>query len=284
MRYSTTLFAVQVALLAALIHAPTITTHAQTITNIEVTNSSSSNLATSVREFETESFLSPVSTLGLTRSFSHRLAAFNKLVATGTVAQTNKRSVAYQLDFTVEDPANVGFELSLESIIRGVSTVTQTFSANESLTAVATGLTFDMRIDDSTDAPDTFKLLPAPLFGQGSGSVSVTGIGSDSIFDESIAQASLGNFVGTTSFNLRITSATTPTTNVIFQNNHRGEGEVIYGLGTLPSQYEHLNLDDLGHLTTVSVTFVPEPSTATFFALGMIMACHAVLARGSGRG
>jgi hypothetical protein len=192
------------------------------------------------------------------------MAFYNRHVGGGGVAQVNKRNVIYQLDFTVDDPGNVGFELTAMSFLHGISSITQT-SSGGGIAATATGASFFVSIDDSTDPPDTYTTV-VPLFNTTSG-VTVSGIGTSAAEERSTESASLGSFVGTTSFSLRFSTLPTPTTNVFFDNGQTGFGEIDYGLGSLAPIFL-VAPNDLGHFVTITARFIPEPSCMPILFFG----------------
>ena len=237
---------------------------AVTIDSASVTNTSSTSDTTPPTTFDTQSTLSPVVNTATSSTLVHRMAFVNTMLAAGTPAQVHKGNVVYQFDFSVQDPTNQGFQVDLKSFLYGISSITQTSDGG---TAFATGANFLVTVDDSTDAPDTYENL-LPLF-NGTDGVTITGMTSATAAAQNTELASLGAFVGTTSFSLRFQSINTPATNILLGNFQTGFGEVDYGLGSLAPGLS-LDPDDLGHFVTVSVTFVPEPSTIVLSALGLV--------------
>lgn len=237
---------------------------AGTIDSILVTNDSSPNDMTPPAIFLSSSEVGPVEDVGSTSSFTHRMSFYNECSASGGVAQVHKRNVVYRLDFTVQDPGSLGYELLVESLLRGISSITQTSDGG---TAFATGASFHVEIDDSTDDPDTFTTF-VPLFNS-TNSVSVTGVSSNTELTENVESASLGFFVGTTSFSLQFSTVPTPTTNILFGNGQSGSGFVNYGLGSVPDGFD-VEQSDLGHFLTVTANFVPEPSAVILLSFGMM--------------
>lgn len=237
------------------------------ISGISVINDSSPNPATENRFFDTESSVSPISLAGSTVSFTHRMAAYNSHTGLGGVAQTNKRNVVFQLDFTVVDSASVGFTLDLEAIIRNITTLN--LVTNPGGFAMATGLHLGASFNDSTMEPGVYENLPLPILGQSTPGVGlVSELGSYAVYQESIESATLGDYVGTTAFSFRFTSVTTSTTNVLFPNNATGNGAVNLGLGEIPEEFAGILPSDLGHFLTVSATFAPTPGAAALFGIG----------------
>ena len=231
------------------------TAGAQSIGSVVVTNTSSPPPGSGLSSFATEAaIVAPPSLDGQVASFTHRMAFGNSRIAQGGAAQTNKRNVVYRVDFTVEDPDSIGFLLRVESVMRGVSGITQT--TDDGTTAVATGLQVGVTFDDSTDAPDTFANLGL-LTGQLTPGVSVVGAASAQQQQESTRRGGIGVYVGTTSFSLVFTSTPTPTTNVFFQNAQVGSGFVYYGAGNAPQGLEGVEPSTLGHFLTLAARFLP---------------------------
>lgn len=226
------------------------------ITNVSVINNSSADENFPTRSFETQSTLSPVATSGATSSFNHHMAFRNQFTGTGGVAQIHRRNVIFTIDFTVEDPSNNGFTLEADSSLFGASEVTVTTDGRGD----ATGASFFIEYDDSTDPPGTFSTLVG-LFTTTSG-VTATNFGSSSIEDDDSAQVAIGNYIGTTSFTFNFTTIGTPTTNVFFQNGDTGSGEVDY-----------LSLPDYGHFVKFTATsVVPEPGTMGLLSVALASA------------
>ncbi len=236
------------------------------ITNISVDNQSSTNPNTANRFFETASSLSSVSQVGNTASFTHRLAFRNWHQANGGVAQTNKRNVIYQLDFTVNDPLNLGYNINLQNAIRGISMIDIDVATPQG-TSFASGLRLFASV--SAPSPQTLSGITGGPFGVGNQSV-----GQYAVYDDWSASQSMGQYFGTTDFSLFFSSAFTPSTNIAFANGVTGVGELIYGLGSIPTGFEHLQLDNLGHFLTVNVEMnaVPEPNSAGLIGLWGLIA------------
>lgn len=227
------------------------------ITNVAVTNNSAANENLATRAFQTQSTLLPVTTSGATSYFNHHMAFRNQFTGTGGVAQTHRRNVDFTIDFTVEDPSNHGFTLEADSSLFGSSTVTVTSAGRGD----ATGASFFVEFDDSTDPPGSFTTLPA-LFTTTLG-VTATNFGTSSIEEDDSAVVVVGNYVGTTSFNFHFTTVFTPTTNVFLQNGDTGSGVVDYLSSPL---YGH-------NVTFTATSLVPEPA-----GLALALVATAVLA------
>lgn len=236
--------------------------HAQTIGAVEVTDTSSPNPANGLATFVTQSILGPVTSDGLAVGFTHRMAAHNTRIATGTVAQVNKRSLVFEIVFTVEDPEQQGYTLGFDSLIQNISTIQWT--GGPGTTAWSTGLALDVRYDDTDNGEEDFEVLTG-LFAQATDGVTVTEWGSAAVFESSTATGSLGPYTGTNRFAVRITTVTTPTTNVAFPNSATGSGSVNLGLGGVSDSYPDINPADLGHFLTVTATF-NNPCPADFNA------------------
>lgn len=232
-----------------------------TITNIDVDNQSFGPAPDPNSGFQTQSTLTGVQTVGDTSFFTHRMAARNWLVANGSVAQVHKGNVIYDLEFTVNDPLNLGYEISLENVLKGISLV-------DVGTNPTAGFCYSTGLNLASYYGSTF------LAGI-SGSTLGTGFqtaGYHALYEEYTGTQFVGNFQGTNTFNFHFTSLVTPTTNVVFDNFAFGRGEVIYGLGSIPTGFEQYDMADLGHFLTVNVKMnaVPEPGSVGL--LGLVMA------------
>lgn len=245
-------------ILVGLTLALTLTTtgaQAQDVSGISVLNASSGEPNSSglvERFFETASNLGELQVDGSSASFTHRLAFLNAMEASGGVAQVNKRNVTYQVTFTVEDPDEVGYQVELTSVMRGVSAIDQTEGTG---LAIATGLSVAATYGIDTTDPADFALLPG-FFGQGTSNVSISGEGTSIELREDARTGPLadGSFVGTRTFSLLFSSVQTSTTNVIVPNGNLATGFVNYGLGDDVGD-TGASPADLGHFLTVTVTF-----------------------------
>lgn len=256
-------YSYRMTICAAILLMGALPAQAGSIDSIFTVNNSSPNAGGPGFSFQTGFSTSAVNNVGLTSSFVHKMAFNNGLIASGGVAQVNKQNVNYDVGFTVQDPDNVGFSVAAESLMRGISSITQNTTGQ---TAVATGINFLVEADDSFNPPNALTTLIG-LFHSTPG-VSVAGVGSSTQLQQSLASTSLGSFVGTTSFLLRFNSFFTPTTNVFFQNGMTGFGEVNYGFSS-PGPID-INEADLGHFLTFTATFsVPEPTSALLLVGGL---------------
>lgn len=212
--------------------------------------------------------VSPVTTLGATAEFVHTTQLLNSAVFNGGAAQTNPRRSSFQLAFTVEDPSNVGFTVEIDQLLRGYSEVSVTSGRGD-----ATGVSYFVQADDSTDAPGTLSNRVDLFIGTGGVSVALGPSDPPSMARELFEATDsdvFGSYVGTTDFLLDYTTFFSPTTNVFFQNNSVGSGAINYGLGSLPAN-DPLTQADLGHFLTVRATFnIPEPSSAVLLALALL--------------
>lgn len=226
---------------------------AQSITNITTVNESTTDDNQDESQFSTELSAGPVSDSALQSTFTQRMAFRNTNVGAGGIAQVNKRNVAFELSFTVEDPDSTGFLLRIDELMRGISGINWT--SGGSGTALATGLSMVAEYDDSTDAPETFTLIGS-LVGLGTDGVQVSEPGSAAELKEREESADLGPYFGTTDFVLRFDSTFSSTTNVVFPNNAFGTGAVVYGVGPAPSGFG-VTPSDLGHFLTITASFAP---------------------------
>jgi hypothetical protein len=234
----------------------------QSITGVSSINNSSEDPPSENREFHTEIDLSAVEEGVLRSSFVHRIAFRNTHVALGGLAQTNKRVVAFDLAFTVEDSDENGFLLRVDEFAQGISGILWGDGGTGG-TALATGISMLAEYDDSTDGADTFAPIGS-LVGLGPNGVQITEPGSIAELQERANKADLGPYVGTTTFVLRFSSFFSPTTNVVFPNDVTGSGAVLYGFGAVPPGFDGVSADDLGHFLRITASFAsPCPGDVT---------------------
>lgn len=234
----------------------------QSITGGSSINNSAEDPPSDNRGFHTQIEVSAVEAGPLTSSFVHRMAFRNTHIALGGLAQTNRRVVAFDLAFTVEDPDENGFLLRIDELARGISGILWQDGATGG-TALATGITMLAEYDDSTDTPDTFAPIGS-LVGLGPLGVQLSGPGSLAELHERSNNADLGPYYGTTTFVMRFSSFFSPTTNVVFPNDATGSGAVVFGFGAVPPGFEGVAPDDLGHFLTVTASFAsPCPGDVT---------------------
>jgi|GEM_PF-2928114 len=238
---------------------------AQTISNVGTVDQSTIDDNQDESQFSTAVSVGPVSDSALQSTFTQRMAFRNTNVGAGGIAQVNKRNVAFELSFTVEDPDATGFLLRIDELMRGISGINWT--SGGSGTALATGLSMVAQYDDSTDAPDTFTLIGS-LVGLGTDGVQVSEPSSLAELKEREESADLGPYFGTTDFVLRFDSTFSSTTNVVFPNNAFGTGAVVYGLGPVPSGFG-VTPSDLGHFLTITVAFAT-PCTGDVTGDGLV--------------
>lgn len=235
------------------------------ISGITSTDNSSGGV---FQTFLHQTSVSPVTTAGNTAEFTHTTQLLNAATYSGGAAQINVGNSSFQLAFTVEDPTNAGFTVDVDQLLQGYSAVSVTTGRGD-----ATGVSYFVQFDDSTDAPGTLSNRVDLFIGTGGVTETVdAGMAPASTrqFDSATDSDVLGAYVGTTDFLLDYTTFFSPTTNVFFQNNSIGNGEVSYGLGTAQPG-DNFAPEDLGHFLTVRATFVPEPtSAAAVAALGLL--------------
>lgn len=238
------------------------------ITDIVSTDNSSMSIG---QTFLHQTSVSPVTSSGATSEFVHTAQLLNAATYTGGAAQVNSANSSFQLAFTVEDPSNAGFTVEIDQLLRGYSGVSVDSGRGD-----ATGVSYFVQADDSTDAPGTLSNRTDLFIATGGVTVSL-GPGDPPLATREFASASdsdvLGSYVGTTDFLLDYTTLFSPTTNVFFQNNSTGSGAVNYGLGPLPPG-DPFTASQLGHFMTVRATFnIPEPASVLVLApLGLAAA------------
>lgn len=253
-----------------------VTISAVTITNNSTPDETDTLSGGRLHEFRTASSIGgPVSGSG-SLELTTQMQWYNGHLATGGVAQTHKRNVVYDLSFTVLDPTNSGYTLSIDTVMRGHSTAIWTGSSNTSSPSsaiTATGTTLSGRFDsDLSDAIDELGsqvgdlTILGALGGTSANDVVTRG---DSALNQSRSFAA-GSLSGTRTFGLRFTTATSSSTNVLAQNGEQGQGSVRYGLNNLLTgldlsgqpQAGDLSNDQLGHFVTIRLTdLVTDPGT-----------------------
>ncbi len=261
---------------------------AAAITDIAVTNQSTANFVTDtgtrLREFRTAADTPASATLSGTNTlqFTNRFAwmSGHRVDPGGpTVALINNNLVSYTLAFTVEDPTNIGYQLSFDTVFRGYLTtawqansgtgISQVFAAGTLMNAnfdsgsgfggIIGSLATDIEVASATDVNPLVNLLVAR-----NGSYAA------------------GNFVGTRTFQLRFSSVGANTIGAM-QNFNAGESNVRFGLDPTSAGFDYASYPGLdgedasthGHFITVTAQFrdgaggeVPEPSSALLFLLG----------------
>lgn len=273
--------------IAVFLLATTTVAQAASVLNLSLTNNSSVDSQTQntgfAREFATEhSFGLPVVS-GDTITFTSRMATYNgHYVDDGgpTVALVHKRNVVYDLSFTVDDPLNRGYTITVDSGMRGFAEAIWEMGGSN---VVATGLTVSGRIDtDTNDDNDTLtnQIGELTLFSNSATANSTTP--NLRVATDTSKQLVLDEIVGTRDMAMRFTSVVTPTTNVFLQNNHQGQGSVQFGLNNTLNELDPSGQpvigdayapENLGHFVTVTVDYnpIPEPSISAIW-LAMFVA------------
>ena len=259
---------------------------AGTISNISVVNNSSPELTedtgTRVREFHSQAFTPPAAAgNGNTASFTNRFAwmsAHRVFPGGPSLVLSNSNTVAYDLLFTIEDPLNQGYELSIDSVFRGYLT-----AGWQSNTGAFASLVF---------AAGT--LMVATLDSGGGFGTAITPL--NTAVDVAVADSTNpvsnllvansgsyvpGVFTGTHSFVLRYSTLAANTSGAL-QNFNTGEADVRFGLDPVSTRFVFANYPGLdgetadghGHFVTVTARFladageVPEPGTMSLLLFG----------------
>jgi hypothetical protein len=269
---------------------------AAAITNIQVTNNSSPSFldmdAIRVREFRTEFAVPADATVSAnTATFTSRFAwTSGQRVFPGPsgLPLTHGNTVAYDLIFTVEDPSSVGYDLTLDSSIRGYLTALW-----EDNVGIFPSLVF---------ASGT--LMAATLDDGGGFGPMLTGINTDievasatpaSPFSQVLVARSgtyaAGHYTGTRTFTLRY-STLADNTGVGLQNYNIGEGNVRFGLDTASPFLRNGSYPGVdgeaaaghGHFVTVTADFgtaaVPEPTTFSAMTVALCAAAFFMKKKG----
>ena len=224
------------------------TASAQTIDSIVVLNTSTPNSTHGGDGiFMTQMTVGPVAQVANTSSFTYRMALYTAYDAAGGVAQTYRTVPSFNLRFRVLDPANLGFELTVDSLLRNLLD-----HANLELWQPGSGYRPGLLqgvwylagwLPDVQSDRRALSQHAGRRRHRNGQQNRVTG---------KRASASLGSYIGSTSFDLRFDSIFTPTTNIFFQNGGTGSGHINYGLGGA-----ELNVDpaELGNFLTIKATY-----------------------------
>jgi hypothetical protein len=271
---------------------------ASTISNIQFLNTSPADFTNSnggrITAFASSgSATTPISfdnTVFFTSNFN-----FDSLldVAAGgpTVANILLTYASYEVRFRVDDPNNFGYEVTVDTAMRGY--LTAMFDGFVNPSNLATNIT--------TVSGPSFAAYADTGSGYGSlinaltlnGTLLGTSLTDPSrnLLVEDNGTYSLGNFVGTREFGLRFSSNPSPTVSHTIQNNATGSTAARFGLdlGLPGTAAEYPGPDgefagEQGHFLSVAVTFqngsdpgpgpnpgeVPEPSTYALLGAGLL--------------
>lgn len=188
----------------------------------------------------------------------------------------------YDVVFTVSDPTHRGYELDLGLGLEGEIVLLGPTWAGGPVAAsnLTAGIGFNSRFDD--DLSDDVDDLGLSGLLVGDSRVGTGTVESDPVnlerrvrFDES-ANETLGRYVGTRSFAVRVTTRTAPA-GITFQNERRGDAALVFGLGpVLPLQ--NLDLlqpgDEFAPLDAVDVA-TAQPADGLTISIGASFFCNA---------
>lgn len=261
------------------------------ITGVSMVNNSSTNESVGsagiARSFQTADALGPVTGLSFTNQFMYQNAIQVEQPAGPDFALVNPETAAYDLFWTVNDPANLGYEVVIDLTRRGYATA----RSDNNLQVNASPGTFSGRIDtDTTDANNTLVTQITGLTITGNRAQADSDPSdSDPSFENVLTDASktynAGQFFGTRSFGLRFTTYGS-VNNVYLQNSGDGEVATRFGLdpvnptgagvpGFADAFYPGVDGESAsghGHFVSVTVTpltQVPEPSTLLLLGSGL---------------
>lgn len=231
-----------------------------------------------VREFATEGgFTVPPTLAGDTAFFEHRLAwmaAHRVEPNLPFTVLSFGNTVAYELSFTVADPAARGYTLDISSVLRGY--VSARWDGNQGLfpsTVFATGTLMAAALDSGAGFVRLTELDTATRV-----AIATDATPSVHLLVERAGQHAAGSFVGTRSFTLRY-STLVDNTDAALQNLNHGEANVRFGLAATSPRFVDAGYPGLdgeaahlhGHFVGVSVVYapVPEPAVALLLAGGL---------------
>ncbi len=255
---------------------------AVSITGATTTNNSAANAVTGgtgiARSWHTDNSL----TAGA-RSLNNHFMYQNSLVVVQpdgpNAALTSPRVAAYDMTFTILDPTNGGYSVSIDTLLRGYRTA----RSDNRIQASASAGAFSGRIDtDINDLTDTLVTQVSGLTLSGGGENTTTSV--NSLLEQS-KSFNAGTFFGTRTFGLRFTTFGSPN-NVFIQNDGAGEMATRFGLDPVNSTaagapgfadafYPGVDGESRslhGHFVDVRVTSlspVPEPQTYALLLAGL---------------
>lgn len=211
------------------------------ITSVVYTNTSPADLATNAVSYQ-EEFRSTGSVGGVTNttntsSVSAQLQWFGAYRASGNrFANSIMIYPSFTLAFTVADPNNIGYTLSLDTLMRGYLSALYT-------SGPANNIDFDVRV-----AGADFSVWVDSGSGEAFDSALSSFTGTSQLVDanetttsrnvlaSSSTSGSLGSFTGTRNFLIRLSQSPSPVGTVVIQNDIQGEGSLRFGLNpTVPT-------------------------------------------------
>lgn len=240
------------------------------VSNVDGESSASANRiidgVRSIKEFNAEYMgSSPISFIGDTQSFDSHFAWQSAQNISGYGPANVFLNVAgFDLTFTVEDPLNEGYTIDADALVRGYRTAMLNGCSDTIANpyAAANGsslLNVRLDVDGTGFGP---LILPLVLYSGGGTSDKIADGIALNDFTTDTSAATLGTFVGTHTFTLRISNAPSSNTTLNVQNYCLAETAVRFGLNpTMPGFVHSLtpgsdgeSLSDLGLFVGISVT------------------------------
>ncbi|MEM1185870.1 MAG: GC-type dockerin domain-anchored protein [Planctomycetota bacterium] len=145
-----------------------------------------------------------------------------------TVALLSRRKVGGLMVFEVLDPDNRGYEIEVETLLKGEAAVLGPDSGTGSFLAITANAGFFGFFDDDVTDADPAVLLASTGVATGTVGVDTTDFETIERFDEQNDQ-NLGAFSGTNTYSIEVNTGTSPAGSII-QNNLTGDAGLLFGL------------------------------------------------------
>ncbi|SFD50198.1 thrombospondin type 3 repeat-containing protein [Pseudoalteromonas denitrificans] len=169
-----------------------------------------------------------------------------------------RHNIGYEITFTVNDPIEEGYEISIEQHMKGLITV----SREEAISVSATAGLMLGRVDEHQgDGP-----IHLAGFSISGGGLSVDSEATDTVqtitIDETDTQNLATQYIGTHTFTMSFSSFPSPALVSIFQNSGGGETSIQFGVTSNQDAFLYgnatqnglIDLTPLGHFSQINIT------------------------------